>query len=73
MKSGDTVVVRIDGVTYRGTVKRAFVSPFGVPSVWIEWPKGVDPSPSRTFGWIFHSTEKLTSTMFSSPVNIRLS
>lgn len=32
MKSGDTVVVRIDGVTYRGTVKREFVSPFGVPS-----------------------------------------
>jgi hypothetical protein len=48
MKGGDTVVVRIDGVTYRGTVKRAFVSPFGVPSVWIEWPKGVNPSPSRT-------------------------
>jgi hypothetical protein len=47
MKTGDNAFVRLDGVVYEGTVKRAFLSPFGVPSVWIEWPKDINPGPSR--------------------------
>ena len=47
MKTGDKAFVRLDGVVYEGTVKRAFLSPFGVPSVWIEWPKDINPRPSR--------------------------
>ena len=33
MKTGDKAFLRLDGVVYVGTVKRAFLSPFGVPSV----------------------------------------
>ena len=47
MKSGDRAFVRLDGVVYESTVKRAFLSPFGVPSVWIEWPKDINSRPSR--------------------------
>jgi hypothetical protein len=46
MKTGDKAFLRLDGVVCVGTVKRAFLSPFGVPSVWIEWPKD-NPCPSR--------------------------
>ena len=44
MKTGNKASVRIGGTIYTGTVKRAFVSRLGIPSVWIEWPKGIDPS-----------------------------
>ncbi|MFY9838779.1 MAG: hypothetical protein WAK55_20340 [Xanthobacteraceae bacterium] len=49
MKTGDKAFVRLDGVVYEGTVKRAFLSPFGVPSVWIEWPKDINPRPIPSF------------------------
>jgi hypothetical protein len=48
MKTGDKASIRLGGTIYTGTVKRAFVSPLGVPSGWIEWPNGIDPKPSRT-------------------------
>jgi hypothetical protein len=47
MKDGDKAFVRLDGVVCVGTVKRAFLSPLGIPSVWIEWPKDINPTPSR--------------------------
>jgi len=58
MKTGDKAFVRIGGVVYVGTVKRAFTSPFGVPSVWIEWPKD-NPSPSRN---IFYERDLMSPT-----------
>jgi hypothetical protein len=58
MKSGDEAFVRLDGVVYVGTVKRAFMSPFGVPSVWIEWPKD-SRSPSRN---IFYERDLMSPT-----------
>ena len=48
MKTGDKASIRLGGTIYTRAVKRAFVSPLGVQSVWIEWPKGIDPKPSRT-------------------------
>jgi hypothetical protein len=59
MKTGDAAFVRLDGVVYVGTVKRAFLSPFGVPSVWIEWPKDINPRPSRN---IFYERDLTPST-----------
>jgi hypothetical protein len=50
MKTSDKAFVRLDGVVYEGTVKRAFLSPFGVPSVWIKWPKDINPRPPRNAG-----------------------
>jgi hypothetical protein len=47
MNTGDKAFVRLDGVVYVGTVKRAFLSGLGIASVWIEWPKDVNPRPSR--------------------------
>jgi len=58
MKTGDKAFVRIGGVVYVGTVKRAFTSPFGVPSVWIKWPKD-NPSPSRN---IFYERDLMSPT-----------
>jgi hypothetical protein len=58
MKTGDKAFLRLDGVVYVGTVKRAFLSPFGVPSVWIEWPKD-NPSPSRN---IFYERDLMSPT-----------
>jgi hypothetical protein len=48
MKSGDKAFVHLAGVVYVGIVKRAFLSGLGIPSVWIEWPKDINPRPSRT-------------------------
>jgi hypothetical protein len=48
MKNGNKASVRIDGTIYTGIVKRAFVSPLGVPSRVDQWPNGINPKPSRT-------------------------
>jgi hypothetical protein len=59
MKTGDKAFVRLDGVVYVGTVKRAFLSPLGIPSVWIEWPKDINPRPSRN---IFYERDLMPRT-----------
>ena len=41
MKTGDKAFVHLADVVYVGIVKKAFLSGLGIPSVWIEWPKGV--------------------------------
>ena len=49
MKTGDKALVRLDGVVYEGTGKRAFLSPFGVPSETRLGQIGKHPPPRLSF------------------------
>jgi hypothetical protein len=47
MKDGDKAFVRLDGVVYVGTVQASISIAAWDPMVWIEWPKDINPTPSR--------------------------